>query len=415
MNSKPRALSVKLISAPQNPLGTLFYVWEQSRTNDPVPDPSQIEAILKYDGAQWVEFGDPLYQECVMLKGPTNSKPVTTQRHYDDVFLVAQIEPGQAVDIWQTRSRLRSVIDQIFDEDIPCTENLTFVFALENMPISLREQMVRHRIGVTIGDRTGADIVPDLQKSTWWSQTTRMLPMGQFYQDGRYVVPDSLAGKALVGPEGGVEAETVYLKLLEQIEWTYNKLVEAGVPMEDARQIIPVAVTHGITWGVNLKALMHIVGKRACWVAQVNLWADLIAGMVDELAVIDPIFRRIILPPCFKKGSYNACPYFQINRERVQGRDNMPPCPLYVYNETKLALQASRLSVEDTGIEATWTPPVAHFNPAVGQRFSEAQRNITDWDSSKPAEKVMLEDNIGRFERLWKLNVFTGEPVGARS
>lgn len=360
MNPKPNPIEVELISYPVNPLGTLFYVWEQSRTNDPIPSPAEIE---------WA-----------MEKGSEQGK------------------------------RYRETIEQIFDEDIPCTENITFVFAIRNMSISLREQMVRHRIGVTIGDRTGVDIVPELAKSTWWSQTTRMLPMGRFFQDGRYILPESLKDiecKDAVKEESwdsvdprypewkDCNAEKLYLDLLEQIEFVYNKLVDSGVPMEDARQIIPVAVTHGITWTLNLKALMHIVGKRACWVAQANLWEDLISGMVNELCVkIDPIFRKIILPPCFKKGVYNSCPYFQINRERVQGRDNMPPCPLFVYHQTEEAIDAERKSYEETGNSATWYP-VDGGDP----------KDIMTWNSLKPVEMQMLHDNLKRFDRLWQIEI----------
>ena len=49
MSPTPRPLKVKLISGPQHPLGTLFYVWEQSRTNNPVPSPEMIERILVSD------------------------------------------------------------------------------------------------------------------------------------------------------------------------------------------------------------------------------------------------------------------------------------------------------------------------------------------------------------------------------
>jgi len=119
---------------------------------------------------------------------------------------------------------------------------------------------------------------------------------------------------------------------------------------------------------------------------------------------VHPIFRKIIAPPCFKKGKYNACPYFQINRERVQGRDHMPPCPLYVYHQTEDSLEAHRESEAETGALSTWQPPAD---------IDGLQRDITSWSSTSPVEYRMLEENIARFERLWKLNVLTGEPLEA--
>lgn len=387
---KNRPLEVILLDGPQNPMGLLFYVWEQSRTNNDIPHPRMIEKILKSD---WHE----------VLASEDMGKAL--------LLLGAEMDPnlpGTRVLVQPTRERVQKVLDQIFDEDIPCTENLNFSFAFKNMSISLREQMVRHRIGVTVGERTGIDIVPDLSKSTWWSQTMRMLPMDKFYDDGRFLIPDSLKGKVCIDESQGPEfshmaADELYDDLMRQIEFVYGKLIAAGVPMEDARQIIPIGATHGITWTLNLKAMAHILGKRACWVAQANLWEILIAGMVDELCThVHPRFRKLILPPCFKKGRYNTCPYFQINTERVQGRDHMPPCPLYVYHETALAVQASKMSIHDTGTEATWKP-----TQAAGFDLGD----ITNWNSSQPIERQMLQDNIERFERLWKLNVMTGEPL----
>jgi hypothetical protein len=389
-----------------NPMGTLFYVWEQSRTNNPVPMPNQIERFLKdytHDEHIVGGFDDPdgTYNETALMLG-------------------CKEEGGKITGQIAARKRVRGIIDQILDEDIPCTENLNFVFGIENMSISLREQMVRHRIGVTIGERTGIDIVPEVSKSSWWSQTMRMLPMGKFFSEGRYILPDSLQGKVIEGvdklhkPGEPVSAEEFYLALMGQIEFVYNKLIEAGVAMEDARQIIPIGATHGITWSLNLKAMMHIVGKRACWVAQANLWEQLIAGMVNELCdKVDPSFRKIILPPCFKKGKYNSCPYFQINKERVQGRDHMPPCPLYVYHETKLAVQASRMSVADTGEEPTWTPPYPDSIQGRSTDDLTKQRDVREWETTQPIERVMLTENAERFERLWRLNIMTGEPLEA--
>lgn len=393
-----RPLNVKLISFTEYPMGTLFYVWEQSRSNDLVPTPDAIEKLL--------------------------NSPLETVGIDTEIGEIAMRLGGKQVSSWVdvkvVRDRVQATVDQILDEDIPCTENITFVFAIENMSISLREQMVRHRIGVTIGDRTGIDIIPEIPKSSWWSQTMRMLPMGRFFSEGRFLLPESLEGKAVeldkfalpytksnVEWVGKMPAKDLYLDLMAQIEFVYNKLIDAGVAMEDARQIIPIGATHSITWSINLKALMHIVGKRACWVAQANLWEAMISGMVNELCdKVSPRLRKIILPPCFKKGKYSACPYFQINRERVQGRDHMPPCPLFVYHQTSECLSASVMSVQETGQSSTWKPPKVDASSA---QAGITSRNIEHWSCTEEVERRMLVENKERFERLWRLNVTTGE------
>lgn len=345
MTPTPRPLEVELLSYPINPLGTIWNVWEQSRTNGEIPSPAEVEKILADDSH------------------PDNKK------------------------MWET-------INQVMDEDIPCTESINFVFVIRNMSISLREQMVRHRVGTKVGENFGVDVIPEFNSSSWWSQTMRMLPMDKFYREGRFIMPESLEGKKTRDLQS---CENAYLTLLREIETVYGKLIEAGVPLEDARQIIPVAVTHGATWTLNLKAMRHIVGKRACWVMQASLWEKLISGMVDELCEkIHPMFRKMILPPCFKKGVFASCPYHTINGERIQGRDNNPPCPLYVYHQEAEALKACDDSVKETGKEATWQYPkdgVTDWN------------NIENWTSSSETEKQLLIDNIIRFERLWKIPI----------
>ena len=413
---KPRDLVVKLISKPEAPLGTLFYVWEQSRSHAEVPMPVMLEGIMGCT-FEIVHASSSMGNALAALGATMVEKPNVPNDPSRGVSSYYEVQP--------TRRRILELVERIFDEDIPCTEQISFTFAFENMSISLREQMVRHRIGVSLGENFAVDIIPDQTKSSWWSQTMRMLPMNNFYTEGRYMIPDSIKEN---GTETGMytfipgeqneptinsayppmTVEQVYLGLLENMEMGYQALVAAGVPMEDARQIIPLAASHGITWTMSLKAMMHIVGKRACWVAQANLWAQLIAGMVDHLCEqVHPIFRKIILPPCFSKGSYKACPYFQINTERVQGRDHMPPCPLYVFNQTQDAYEAYLKSEVETGKEATWSPP---YRTEVGVDFDGEMgaRYIENWTTSQEIERRMLDDNVARFEKLWKLDVHTG-------
>lgn len=397
-----RPLTVKLISKPEYPLGALFYVWEQSRTNNPIPMPKQIEMVLRsqYDD---IQAGTELGQAVIAL-----SSQEADGNH-------------DMVDVSSVRDRLWRTIEQLFDEDVPCTESVSFVFAIENMSISLREQVVRHRIGVGMDDRIGADIIPELGKSSWWSQTMRMLPMDKFASEGRYIVPESLEGRTVVcdtyedEENPGAQTEThlignteyvakeipaaeVYEGLMRQIQDVYGKLVEAGVPLEDARQIIPVGASHGITWTINLKALKHVLGKRACWVMQAGLWEAMISGMLNELAnQVHPIFRKLALPPCFKKGSFVGCPFHEIQRERIYGRDNIAPCPIFVTKENELALRMSSACETETGAPARWTP----------NSFTQRE-DLRNWYCSKPEEVDAMMKNAERFERLWGFDVFAG-------
>jgi thymidylate synthase ThyX len=234
---------------------------------------------------------------------------------------------------------------RIIAQRIPVAEHVDFVFMLENVSVSFREQMVRHRIGTHVGDRVGVDIVPDLADSSWWSQSMRIQNMGCFAVDGAFRIPESLKDRmGLITPHMLSEyigekttASELFKATMDTIQASYNALVEAGVPLEDARELIPLGATHRISWKLNLAALQHVVGKRSCWILQGAIWHPVIAGMIDELVKkVDPVFRDLSLPPCaiFKDGDhcFNECVFHEENIRRVAGLDKLPTCPLYWVN-----------------------------------------------------------------------------------
>lgn len=371
----PRPLTVQLLSWTQHPIGTLFFVWEQSRSNDKIYPPAILDALA---GAYC--FGE----------SPQSDELLKALHDEYDISREEALKFGE---------HIFKTVEMILDESVPVTENIDFVFYIENMSISLREQMVRHRIGSRIGERTGIDIIPDLAESSWWSQTTRVLPLDKIYDEGRFIVPDTIRDM-----EGDADpslknltALDIYMATMNMCQQTYNKLVEMGVPREDARQIIPVGMTHGITWKINLKALIHIFGKRGCWIAQSGLWNDVMVGMIEEIcAKLGNVFRKIILPPCMKKGKYVGCPVSLINMERVQGRDGMPPCPLFVYHQNGEALTAM------AGVDE----PAWKTDPECGV----ATHYIERWDGPTN-EYNMLVANMNKYRELWGRDVHTGEEL----
>jgi len=261
---------VTLLSWTINPIETIYEIWEASKTNRPFKE-IQHEAV-------------------------SNS------------YIEKKME----------------VFRKVIDSKIPVAENLDFVFLLENVSISFREQMVRHRIGVKVGPRLGCDIVPDIPDSTWWSQSMRILDMGKFADEGKYRTPEGLT----------VDQKEKFHVSMRIAQDAYNRLVDAGVPMEEAREIIPLGATHRITWKLNLASLQHIIGKRGCQILQLGLWEPIIRGMVDELAEkVHPYFRALICPPCMKGEKFTGCLFKLDNERRVSGEDKLPPCTLYMQKE----------------------------------------------------------------------------------
>ena len=88
---------------------------------------------------------------------------------------------------------VQRIFSVLMRSDISVIQNIHFTFKLENISIALREQLVRHRIGVNHDGRVGVDYVPNLTDDGIWIQSMHVLDMGQFYNNDAYELPKELA------------------------------------------------------------------------------------------------------------------------------------------------------------------------------------------------------------------------------
>lgn len=273
-NQEPK---VTLLSHTELPLETVYSVWEASKGEAPLRTPEQIRR---------------------------------------------EVPPEEVETLF------RAVIAQ----RIPVGEHVDFVFMLENISVSLREQIVRHRIGTKASpERVGADIVlmdsfPNLADSTFWSQSMRIQDMGKFADRAQYRLPKTVK-------EAGPDAVRDFQETMQAIQDAYNRLVAAGVPMEDARELMPLGAQHRMSWKLNISALQHIVGKRGCWILQLGIWGPIIQGMVNELVEkVHPVFAELVTPPCLDGDTFTGCKFHEEVRRRYTQDDRLPPCPLHLYH-----------------------------------------------------------------------------------
>jgi len=232
-----------------------------------------------------------------------------------------------------------NLFEDLLTAELPIVASLHFNFILEGVSISFREQLVRHMIGSRIGEGIGADYVPTLDDSSFWVQSMRALPMKDFAMDGQYHMPKGLEDYTIKSPtlaDGYEKADVAYKRAMIRIQDTYNNMIEAGVPYEEARNILPVGIQHRLNWSINGRALLHVIKKRTCWITQLGQWQEVLFQMVSELCdKVHPVFRQIAAPPCVKKKCYGGCPYVAENKAKVEGTDPLPVCPLWVGEELK--------------------------------------------------------------------------------
>lgn len=283
-----------------------------------------------------------------------------------------------------SNSEYEEFFRRIINEAIPLAEMIDFIFVLDDIPISLREQLVRHRIGVKVAGQEFCDVVPDLADSSFWSQSMRVLDMGDF----EFFIPESIK-------KGYAESESrntlsIYNGVMKEITKGYKRLVRAGVPHEDARNVIPLGATHRIIWKLNLAAIKHILSKRSCWILQLGLWKPVIQGMVSELCEIDPAFKQLATPPCMEGDDFKACLFCENNFARIKGDvDPLPPCPLFL-NYYKDAAQCVRKVFPKSKTCWYWQSDIKRWL-------------CSDVDRMFPMGEMKIE-----YTKFWNRNIHTG-------
>jgi thymidylate synthase (FAD) len=100
-----------------------------------------------------------------------------------------------------------------------------------------------------------------------------------------YVYPESIRE---VDPYGD------YHVLMNTIEKHYKRLIDLGVPNEDARMVLPNACDTVLGISFNLRQLIHICNERLCSKAQ---WE--IRQLVQEMVkLVDPELKFMLVPKC---------------------------------------------------------------------------------------------------------------------
>lgn len=118
-------------------------------------------------------------------------------------------------------------------------EHASFSFGIEGISRACSHQLVRHRI------------------ASYSQQSQRYVSHKERFEA---VTPPSLAAVP--------ELAGRYESLLDQIHGLYRELLDAGVPAEDARFLLPNAAATKIVITMNARELLHFFTLRCCRRAQ---------------------------------------------------------------------------------------------------------------------------------------------------
>jgi thymidylate synthase (FAD) len=146
-------------------------------------------------------------------------------------------------------------------------EHVSFTFAVEGVSRVLTHELVRHRI------------------ASYSQQSQRYINGKNF----GFVMPPTIAAKN--------DAKAVFDQTLKELGERYEKLIEMGIPKEDARFILPNATDVKIVVTMNARSLFNFLARRMCNRAQweIRMMATL---MHKELMKIAPKIFKYAGPTC---------------------------------------------------------------------------------------------------------------------
>lgn len=153
-------------------------------------------------------------------------------------------------------------------------EHASFTFYVGGISRACSHQLVRHRL------------------ASYSQQSQRAVKV----ERGAFVVPPTVASKP--------EAAEIYGEVLSKAIEAYEKLVSLGVPMEDARYVVPQGVQTKLVVTMNARELLHFFGLRLCERAQWEI-RELARRMLEEVKKVAPAIFASAGPRCLYLG---RCP-----------------------------------------------------------------------------------------------------------
>jgi thymidylate synthase (FAD) len=180
-------------------------------------------------------------------------------------------------------------------------EHIVFTFAISGVTRTLSHQLVRHRAGVAFDQ-----------------QSQRYLN----YKQPSYMVPSSLH-------DAPPEMRERYQAEMDESLAFYGEMLEAGIPGEDARFVMPNATRTNLIMTANLRALIHMSGLRLCTMAQWEI-RRLFQLIRHEVFSVSPFMGSFLAPKCVPLG------YCDEDRNRDEH------CPIRPHKDNVLAAWAEK-------------------------------------------------------------------------
>ena len=151
-------------------------------------------------------------------------------------------------------------------------EHIQVSFAISNVSRACTHQLVRHRH------------MSFSQKSQRYVKEK-----GQF----DYIIPPTI--------EKSPELKEKFEKFMGEVSNIYSEFIEAKIPPEDARFVLPNAASSSMVASLNLRELIHLANLRLCARAQYEI-RILVTKMCEEILKEEEWLKPYLVPKCERLG-----------------------------------------------------------------------------------------------------------------
>ena len=167
--------------------------------------------------------------------------------------------------------RVQSVLSTIMKSGHFSTlEHVSYTFAVDGVSRALTHQLVRHRL------------------ASFNQQSQRYVKLTKGVET---VTPHTV--------EENKEAQAVFDEAIEAVIEGYQKLLDMGIPAEDARYLLPNAAETKIVITMNIRELLHFFSLRCCNRAQWEI-RELAHKMLELVKPTAPYIFMDAGAPCVR-------------------------------------------------------------------------------------------------------------------
>jgi thymidylate synthase (FAD) len=145
-------------------------------------------------------------------------------------------------------------------------EHVSFSFLIEDISLPCGEQILRHRTG-------------KFTKQSYRYQSATLSA----------VVPPTIKKSSY--------AFHHYMKSVNESYETYKRLIDVGIPKEDARFVIPTGTKCRLMFTIDGRNLLHFINERSCQFAQWEV-RGVAVKMYNHLKKVAPNLAGYVKPPC---------------------------------------------------------------------------------------------------------------------